>query len=563
MMAGPGKSNAVSLQSGLGRIRAGTVSVGSHVIAIDNIGTISIVRGQRSWWLFFLGALVIGGAATQLNAYGAIAIAGIGFGIALVLGHVAQRVESGLSIGTSDGCATLIVSRDPVFLQRLLQLLVDRIDTCDQTIIADFDIARGAISTPSPSATGDQDPLLAAPARAEPVARPLPKTDARTATETGDDADDALFADPDPINVKSENRPAAPQRTPAPPPSIVLPAPQAARRQPFDRLLDSGAKAASMDDDWLAPQDPAPPASGAESDGGSARVLLALLIVTILGAGVFAAWYFTGETGPATSMSTIEVPVEIKAETPAETPGLLTQAVNDLQLPLAASIAAEPQLLSVESAPAPKAVSDPAPLAQPEIEDFAPPMPMVARSSGQRYRAIPSMAEGVAVLAETRAGGEALTVTGRLKQPDGDWYRVELADNRTAWFKASLAVPRARFAETVELSAPRPDAAFAASAPQILEPSEGIQLTGGPQPVRLAWSHREDASIYIVEIESYDAAAQRWIEDPLYKRVTIEADTELSEMFSTAGAWRWRVRSVTADGQQSQFSRWSAFGIRN
>ena len=123
MVAGPGKTSTVSLISGVGRVRAGTISIGSHVIAIENIGTIRMVRGERSWWLFLLGLLVIGGAATQLNAYGAFAIAGIGLGIALILGNLAQRVDSGLAIGASDGCTTLIVSRDKAFLQRLLQLL--------------------------------------------------------------------------------------------------------------------------------------------------------------------------------------------------------------------------------------------------------------------------------------------------------------------------------------------------------------------------------------------------------------------------------------------------------
>jgi hypothetical protein len=63
MVAGPGKTSTVSLISGVGRVRAGTISIGSHVIAIENIGTIRMVRGERSWWLFLLGLLVIGGAA--------------------------------------------------------------------------------------------------------------------------------------------------------------------------------------------------------------------------------------------------------------------------------------------------------------------------------------------------------------------------------------------------------------------------------------------------------------------------------------------------------------------
>lgn len=173
------------------------------------------------------------------------------------------------------------------------------------------------------------------------------------------------------------------------------------------------------------------------------------------------------------------------------------------------------------------------------------------------------MDEGVAVLAETRAGGEVLNITGRMMQPDGEWYRVQLADGSTAWLKASFAIARTRFAGTMRGAATAPDASFPASTPQILDPSEGIAFGGGPQAVRLAWSHREDASVFIVEIQTYDAQAQRWIEEPLHKRTTVEGGTELTEMFPAAGAWRWRVRGVTLDGQQSQFSRWSAFAIRD
>ena len=91
MVARPGKTNAVTLLSGVGRVRAGTISIGSHVIAIENIGTIRIVRGRRTWWQLFLGVMIAGGATTQLNAYGAIAVAGCGPGLAPPLGNTAQR----------------------------------------------------------------------------------------------------------------------------------------------------------------------------------------------------------------------------------------------------------------------------------------------------------------------------------------------------------------------------------------------------------------------------------------------------------------------------------------
>jgi hypothetical protein len=81
--------------------------------------------------------------------------------------------------------------------------------------------------------------------------------------------------------------------------------------------------------------------------------------------------------------------------------------------------------------------------------------------------------------------------------------------------------------------------------------------------VRLAWQGPAGANVYIVEIEAYDAIARRWIETPLHKRITVNAVEEIAEVIPRTGAWRWRVRGVSADGEQSQFSRWAAFGVRD
>lgn len=582
MMAGPGKSDAVVLRSAVGRVRARTVSIGSHVIAIDNIGTIRVVRGQRSWWLFLLGALVIGGGAavaTLFSSYSVVAIAGIVLGVALALGSFFQPIDSALLIGTTDGRTTFIIARDPAFLQRLQQTLVGRIDVGDETFLADFDAARGTIITAvaGPPAGGDAlaggrpaDSTLASPAAAGGVSRPN-GPGPRIATEIGEDADDALFADPDPKSseptrtesTRTESGAGATTLASSPPPQAShISAPQPERRNPRDPVLDGGAKLASKDDEWLAPQPLAMSSPYPESEGRIARTLLALLVVGLLGSGVFAAWYFTGESGPATSISAIETPASAMLDRQADTSGTLIQDTDEPQTPVPASVTAEP-LPAAEQAPTDEAIPELAAEIQSEIEDFTPPAPMVARASGHRYRASPSAAADVAILAETRAGGEDLNIIARLKQPDGDWYRVRLADSRMAWFKASLAVPRASFAETEGLAPARPDTPFVASAPQIVQPSEGVQFGGGAQPVRLAWSHREEATLYVVEIQAFDAEAQRWIEDPVYKRVPVEGGTELVSTIPSAGNWRWRVRGDTADGQQSQFSRWSAFSIVN
>ena len=436
------------------------------------------------------------------------------------------------------------MSRDQVFLQRLLQFLVDRIDSGDHSLAADFDIARGILSSPAHEAGQTDDVIFADAPWTMPPAPETPEV-AYPSAGPDDSADDALFGDPEPGVRSSATEVLSPATAPT----------KAETRQTFDRLIDGGPRNSFSDRDWLVRPGPAP-ALQEEPGGGLGRVLLALLIATVLGGGVFAAWYFTGETGPPTSIPAIDITLQANIEPPLEVP--TTQTAGSLQLPIATTLDPEP-LPAIEPAPPPTPEQGEATT----VEDYSPPAPMVARASGQRYRASPSMADDVAVLAETRAGGEVLNITGRLMQPDGEWYRVLLADGRDAWFKATLAIARTRFAGWVRPAASGPDVSFAASIPQILDPSEGIALGGGSQSVALDWSHREDASIFNVEIQAYDAESRRWVEDPPQKRTTVQGDTVLVEMFPSTGAWRWRVRGVTLDGQQSQFSRWSAFSIRD
>lgn len=326
-------------------------------------------------------------------------------------------------------------------------------------------------------------------------------------------------------------------------------APPPPRRIAADPLLDGAGCTLSADDDWLSrpramPDAPAP----RDSEGGAGRVLLAMLLIVVLGAIVFAAWYFTGQTGSPGTISLIASSEATRAPAP-EIRGVSDMEAAAPETPAAAE--AVPAAAEAEAAPAPAL----------EVAPFTPPETVVARASGLVYRARPSL-DGDP-LAETRAGGEALTISARTTQADGDWYRVTLLDGREAWFKASQAVERARFAETVR---PRPEESglsFAASSPRILEPAEGVQIGGGPQTVLLAWFGRDEAARHVVEIERYDALAQRWISEPQHRRVTVEYASELAEAFDSAGYWRWRVRSVSAAGEQTQFSRWAAFGIRN
>jgi hypothetical protein len=69
---------------------------------------------------------------------------------------------------------------------------------------------------------------------------------------------------------------------------------------------------------------------------------------------------------------------------------------------------------------------------------------VVARESELNFRALPFARRDVPVLRESVAG-EVLNVTGLVDQADGHWYQVRLADDRTAYFKASLAISQSDY----------------------------------------------------------------------------------------------------------------------
>ncbi|MBL8547523.1 MAG: toll/interleukin-1 receptor domain-containing protein [Hyphomonadaceae bacterium] len=72
------------------------------------------------------------------------------------------------------------------------------------------------------------------------------------------------------------------------------------------------------------------------------------------------------------------------------------------------------------------------------VEPYQSVQVLLARDDGSNYRAEPFARDDVAVMAES-VSGEVLSITGVVRQPDGDWYQVRLRDGRTAYLKASLA----------------------------------------------------------------------------------------------------------------------------
>ena len=613
MAANSGKKEETNEHdSGIARVRERTIVLGDTLIAIDNIGSIQILDVKRNWGLARLGSLVaiLGGGAMFAPGSGGpmLGMIVVAIGIVMIIGNWLQPLRKGLGIGTSDGRLSYIVSENHAFLHRLLEVLTQKINTRNEGLTAVVDItnttvninggavaigddatvtgvdnsvtttdnsissgggglvigANGVASGSGAQAAGHgatiTNSTLATPAVAPPPVAPPPPAPPPPApapvSEAPIDPDEALFADDPAPAIAPPTPPPKPRADPPVPPRVVA----AERTRPHDPLLDGPA--AAKEDDWLSA-----PARGdyrPEKESG-ARWLLPLVLLLLVGGGGFAGWYFYTQSQGATSISLMapadEAPVAVAA-TPAEAaPALPASATADAATAPVETPAPAPEAPSAAPAPVPPDVVAPASAAG-DVSSFSPPETIVARASGLRYRASPSSAENVQIIAETRAGGEALLVNGRVTQADGDWYRVSMPDGRQAWFKASLTVPRSRFAETFAIG-PTQATSFAAAAPRILEPAEGVQLPGGPQPVRLAWQGPDNATIYLVEIETYDTVTKRWIEDPPHKRVTVERMDELAESIPRTGAWRWRVRGITPSGEQSQFSRWSAFGIRD
>lgn len=116
--------------SGTGVIRQRTIEIGDDVIAVENIGTIRIIIGQRN-----NGPAVIGGALALFSFFLAAKVAMVPglvllfAGVILIYWSNTRKVEQYLAIGTADGKTTTIVSTDKVFLASVRTFIRDKIDS--------------------------------------------------------------------------------------------------------------------------------------------------------------------------------------------------------------------------------------------------------------------------------------------------------------------------------------------------------------------------------------------------------------------------------------------------
>ncbi|MBL8547999.1 MAG: hypothetical protein JNL81_16185 [Hyphomonadaceae bacterium] len=135
------------ITSGVGEIRERTIEIGDTVVAVNNIGAITLVRNQRSYALLIVGGLLaifglIGLQDNFLTGVGALAV-----GAVLIWINLMQKVDKGLSIGTCDGRSTLIVSTNEQFLNDMLEFIRRKVDTENIHMIGRFDIKNEYINS--------------------------------------------------------------------------------------------------------------------------------------------------------------------------------------------------------------------------------------------------------------------------------------------------------------------------------------------------------------------------------------------------------------------------------
>jgi hypothetical protein len=136
------------LTSGLGQIRQRTIAVGDTVIAVNNIGSIVIMRGAKGWAMAVVGGiLVVAGMLTLGGSDKAMPMLMIAIGVILIVINLAQQPDHGLSIGTCDGRVTMIVSTDEGFLGDMLDFIRRKVDTGDIKLQGRFDIGASHFNT--------------------------------------------------------------------------------------------------------------------------------------------------------------------------------------------------------------------------------------------------------------------------------------------------------------------------------------------------------------------------------------------------------------------------------
>jgi hypothetical protein len=119
------------ISQGTGKINSRTIDIGDTAIAIDNIGSLRVIHTTKSPVTLIIGGIILAVALYALFfASGGVAVIVFAvIGGALIFWNLNQKVDVYLSIGTSDGRSTTIVSKDIAFLNEIRNFIRKKIDT--------------------------------------------------------------------------------------------------------------------------------------------------------------------------------------------------------------------------------------------------------------------------------------------------------------------------------------------------------------------------------------------------------------------------------------------------
>lgn len=139
--------NVSRVDHGEGHVKEKTFDIGDTVVNVMNIGSMILIDGIRNPIPAIIGIFValwgLGELRTSLT-YGLIVIV-IGGGFAWWWWFV-RKVDVFLSIGTSDGRRTNIVSKNKKFLEQIRDVLRQKIDTPEVAVIGTVNLNNNTIS---------------------------------------------------------------------------------------------------------------------------------------------------------------------------------------------------------------------------------------------------------------------------------------------------------------------------------------------------------------------------------------------------------------------------------
>jgi hypothetical protein len=118
------------VRSGQAKVYAHTAEIGDTVISIFNIGSIRLIELKKKENITWVGLVIaIAGILTSFYLSAGLGVIMIIVGVSFAIWNYRRKLEIYLSIGTSDGRSTVIVSKDRSFLVEVRKFFLEKIDT--------------------------------------------------------------------------------------------------------------------------------------------------------------------------------------------------------------------------------------------------------------------------------------------------------------------------------------------------------------------------------------------------------------------------------------------------